>query len=69
MIGTYASGQWHRTTLSVDTVNQRFNLDIDGRRVLTDAGDREGRVVRERGRVRGGARRRRADLRRPTSTN
>jgi hypothetical protein len=65
VIGTYASGQWYRTTLSVDTVNQRFNLDIDGRRVLTDAGDREDRVVRERGRARGGARRRRADLGRP----
>lgn len=37
VIGTYASGQWYRITLSVDTVNQRFDLDIDGRRVLTDA--------------------------------
>lgn len=37
VIGTYASGQWYRITLTVDTVNQRFDLDIDGRRVLTDA--------------------------------
>ncbi|MDX3638775.1 RICIN domain-containing protein [Streptomyces sp. MB09-02B] len=37
VIGTYASGQWYRVTLTVDTVNQRFDLDIDGRRALSDA--------------------------------
>ncbi|WP_197973918.1 right-handed parallel beta-helix repeat-containing protein [Streptomyces sp. Z423-1] len=37
VIGTYTSGKWYRITLSVDTVNQRFDLDIDGRRVLNDA--------------------------------
>ncbi|ONI92590.1 hypothetical protein ALI22I_03100 [Saccharothrix sp. ALI-22-I] len=37
VIGTYTSGQWYRITLSVDTVNQNFDLDVDGRRVLTNA--------------------------------
>ena len=37
VIGTYTSGKWYRVTLTVDTVNQRFDLDIDGRRVVNDA--------------------------------
>ncbi|MFE7900802.1 right-handed parallel beta-helix repeat-containing protein [Streptomyces sp. NPDC057424] len=37
VIGTYTQGKWYRITLTVDTVNQRFDLDIDGRRMLTDA--------------------------------
>jgi hypothetical protein len=37
VIGTYTNGKWYRVTLTVDTVNQSFDLDIDGRRVLTDA--------------------------------
>ncbi|WP_338899628.1 RICIN domain-containing protein [Streptomyces sp. TG1A-60] len=37
VIGTYTPGKWYRITLTVDTVNQRFDLDIDGRRMLTDA--------------------------------
>ncbi|MGW0822056.1 RICIN domain-containing protein [Streptomyces sp. NPDC002845] len=37
VIGTYTPGKWYRITLAVDTVNQRFDLDIDGRRMLTDA--------------------------------
>ncbi|MBZ3900434.1 right-handed parallel beta-helix repeat-containing protein [Streptomyces scabiei] len=36
VIGTYTNGKWYRVTLTVDTANQRFDLDIDGRRVLTD---------------------------------
>jgi hypothetical protein len=37
VIGTYTNGKWYRVTLTVDTVNQRFDLDIDGHRMLTDA--------------------------------
>ena len=37
VIGTYTNGKWYRVTLTVDTVNQRFDLDIDGHRVVTDA--------------------------------
>ena len=37
VIGTYTTGKWYRVTLTVDTVNQRFDLDIDGRRVVNDA--------------------------------
>ncbi|MFJ4539667.1 right-handed parallel beta-helix repeat-containing protein [Streptomyces tibetensis] len=37
VIGTYSNGKWYRVTLTVDTVHQNFDLDIDGRRVLTDA--------------------------------
>ena len=37
VIGTYTTGKWYPVKLTVDTVNQRFDLDIDGRRVLNDA--------------------------------
>ncbi|MGR6974025.1 choice-of-anchor Q domain-containing protein [Streptomyces cynarae] len=37
VVGTYTNGKWYRVTLTVDTVNQSFDLDIDGRRVLTDS--------------------------------
>jgi len=37
VLGTYTNGKWYRITLTVDTVNQRFDLDIDGERILTDA--------------------------------
>ncbi|GAV37814.1 right-handed parallel beta-helix repeat-containing protein [Streptomyces acidiscabies] len=37
VLGTYTNGKWYRVTLTVDTVNQRFDLDIDGHRVLNDA--------------------------------
>ncbi|MGW0494744.1 right-handed parallel beta-helix repeat-containing protein [Streptomyces sp. NPDC003007] len=37
VIGTYTKGKSYRITLTVDTVNQHFDLDIDGRRILTDA--------------------------------
>ncbi|WNM31852.1 right-handed parallel beta-helix repeat-containing protein [Streptomyces sp. Li-HN-5-11] len=37
VLGTYTNGKWYRITLTVDTVNQRFDLDIDGQRILTDA--------------------------------
>ncbi|MDX3226230.1 choice-of-anchor Q domain-containing protein [Streptomyces sp. ME19-01-6] len=37
VLGTYTTGKWYRITLTVDTVNQRFDLDIDGHRVVTDA--------------------------------
>jgi hypothetical protein len=37
VVGTYTHGKWYRVTLTVDTANQRFDLDIDGHRVLSDA--------------------------------
>ncbi|TDC82651.1 hypothetical protein E1193_11205 [Micromonospora sp. KC606] len=37
VIGRYTPGRWYRITLTVDTANQRFDLDIDGRRMVTDA--------------------------------
>jgi hypothetical protein len=33
----YEQGRWYKLTLEVDTVNQRFDLLIDGKRVVDDA--------------------------------
>ncbi|NDL59454.1 carboxypeptidase regulatory-like domain-containing protein [Phytoactinopolyspora mesophila] len=36
-IGQYTRGKWYDISLTVDTIGQRFDLDIDGERVLSDA--------------------------------
>ena len=36
-VGQYDVGVWYPVAITIDTVNQRYSLDIDGERVLTDA--------------------------------
>ncbi|SDL08256.1 parallel beta-helix repeat (two copies) [Nonomuraea maritima] len=36
-IGAYEPGRWYTVSVVIDTVNQRFDLYLDGRRVLDDA--------------------------------
>ena len=36
-VGQYQVGVWYPVKITIDTVNQRYSLDIDGQRVLTDA--------------------------------
>ncbi|WP_205328499.1 RICIN domain-containing protein [Glycomyces sp. YM15] len=37
VVGSYQSGQWYRIAITLDTEAQRYSLDVDGQRVLTDA--------------------------------
>ncbi|HEX2145982.1 MAG TPA: RICIN domain-containing protein [Glycomyces sp.] len=37
LVGTYESGRWYRITLTIDTDAQRFSLDVDGQRVVSNA--------------------------------
>ncbi|WP_205857204.1 carboxypeptidase regulatory-like domain-containing protein [Phytoactinopolyspora endophytica] len=39
-IGSYELGRWYRVGVVIDTVNQNFDLYLDGERVFTDAGFR-----------------------------
>jgi hypothetical protein len=36
-LGTYERGRWYHVALTIDTVNQRYDLAIDGERLLTGA--------------------------------
>lgn len=36
-IKQYTTGTWYRLAITVDTVNQRYSLDIDGERLISDA--------------------------------
>lgn len=37
VVGSYQSGQWYRIALTIDTDAQRYSLDIDGQRVVSNA--------------------------------
>jgi hypothetical protein len=37
VVGSYQSGQWYRIAITLDTDAQRYSLDVDGQRVITDA--------------------------------
>jgi hypothetical protein len=36
-LGTYQRGRWYHVAITIDTVNQRFDLEIDGERLVTGA--------------------------------
>ncbi|MGP4099566.1 carboxypeptidase regulatory-like domain-containing protein [Nonomuraea sp. KM90] len=41
-VGTYEPGRWYHVAAVMDTVNKRFDLTVDGRKVLDDAAFRTG---------------------------
>ncbi|WP_277211787.1 GDSL-type esterase/lipase family protein [Isoptericola croceus] len=36
-VGTYERGRWYQVAVTIDTVNQRFDLEVDGEPLLTGA--------------------------------